>query len=182
MKATQLLTQQHREVDTLFKEIFEGGQRADKAEELANKLLAHMIVEQTVFYPAVAKVAPELIQESFEEHAVGRFEVRRMLDAEEQPRFEARVITLRDIISSHVTEEEKTLFPKVEAAMSAHQLEALGASMEALFNVLVRESFETLLDRSRRTGEDFSRNAATKPQRPKSSPSIGRSRDSMLPA
>lgn len=161
MKATALLRAHHNEAKKLFSVITSGkGDRKAAAREVSRKLLAHMIIEQTQFYPAVTALDEDLVLEAFEEHAVARYEIRRMMEALDDPRFESRGTTLKELIEHHVKEEEEDLFPKVEKHMAVEKQDALGMSMEALFEVLVREDLATLLNRSRRTGEDGSRTAA----------------------
>lgn len=160
MKATELLSRQHREVEKLFARI-DGGKGDARAlgEEIAKKLLAHMIIEQVHFYPATTSLDEDLVLEAYEEHAVARFEIRRMLDAEEG-RFAARATTLKELIEHHVKEEEDELFPKVEKELGAETLKTLGATMEALFDTLVAQDLKVLLERSRRTGEEGAGTAA----------------------
>ena len=71
MKATALLENQHRKVEALFKKL-EGGRSnpATVLTELANSLVAHMAIEQNIFYPAAKEIDDELINESYEEHAL----------------------------------------------------------------------------------------------------------------
>jgi len=161
MKATELLRAQHKEAKKLFAAIESGkGDVKAAAREVAHKLLAHMIIEQTHFYPAVQKLDDDLVLEGYEEHAVARYEIRRMLDGIDDPRFESRATTLRELIEHHVKEEEEELFPKVERHLPAEQNAELGATMEALFESLVEQETEALLQRSRRTGEEGSKSAA----------------------
>ncbi len=162
MKATQLLRAQHTEAKKLFEVVTSHkGDRKAAAKEVSQKLLAHMIIEQVQFYPAAAELVEEdIILEAFEEHAVARYEIRRLLEALDDPRFESRGTTLKELIEHHVKEEEEELFPKVERRMDADQQEELGASMETLFESLLKEDIATLMTRSRRSGEDGSRHAA----------------------
>lgn len=161
MKATTLLRTQHAETRKLFAVVTsDSGDRKAAAREVSRKLLAHMIIEQSVFYPAIKEVDADLVLEAFEEHAVARYEIRRLLEALDDPRFEARGTTLKELIEHHVKEEEEDLFPKVEKALPAAKLEAMGAEMDALFAELAKADMDTLMQRSRRTGEDGSRNAA----------------------
>ena len=161
MKATTLLRTQHAEARKLFAVVTsDGGNRKAAAQEVSRKLLAHMIIEQSVLYPAIKEVDADLVLEAFEEHAVARYEIRRLLESLDDPRFEARGTTLKELIEHHVKEEEEELFPKVEKALPAAKLEAMGGEMEALFAELSKADMDTLMQRSRRTGEDGSRNAA----------------------
>ncbi len=102
MKATELLKHQHDEVKAIFKQL-EG--KADHAkarvEKLANSLSAHMVIEQELFYPAVFEADEDLVLESYEEHAVARFALKRLLKTEPSDEtFAAKVTTLKSSSST----------------------------------------------------------------------------------
>ena len=71
MKATQLLKSQHRAAAKIFGELEKGRAASAQArvQELVTSLGAHMVIEQELFYPAVKGIKPDLVLESFEEHA-----------------------------------------------------------------------------------------------------------------
>lgn len=162
MNATRLLEQQHREVEALFAKLEKGGKDARAtAKELAQNLLAHMVIEQAIFYPDVNEADEDGVHEAYEEHHIARTQINRLLATEaDDETFKAKVIALKELIEHHVKEEEEELFPKVEKALPAAKLEAMGSEMEALFAELSKADMDTLMQRSRRTGEDGSRNAA----------------------
>jgi iron-sulfur cluster repair protein YtfE (RIC family) len=83
MKATDLLAQQHKKAKALFKSSEHG--RADTKAlltELANDLAAHMLIEHELFYPAVIALDQHVIEEAFEEHALGEIALKRLLTAD----------------------------------------------------------------------------------------------------
>ncbi len=97
MKATDLLKKQHRKVEQLFSKLEKGRVGLDDlALELANELAAHMTIEQKLFYPTVRGIAPDLIAESLEEHAVAELALKRLLQtsSKEKETFHARVVCL----------------------------------------------------------------------------------------
>lgn len=149
MKATQLLMQQHREVEGIFKSIESGkGELAVLVEKLADALVAHMAIEQQLFYPSVQKVDEDLVLESFEEHAAAEVGLKRLLACDPMDRtFKAKVMVLKEMILNHVQEEEKELFPKVERALGDGALEKLGAEMEVMFQEAMEEGHEATLTR-----------------------------------
>jgi iron-sulfur cluster repair protein YtfE (RIC family) len=60
MKATALLKRQHREVEALFgqvKKTTAPAKRRTLLEEIESHLRAHMMIEEGIFYPAVAEGA-----------------------------------------------------------------------------------------------------------------------------
>jgi hemerythrin superfamily protein len=147
MKATDLLKKQHRKVEAIFKKLESGrSEAAPLVTELSNDLSAHMLIEEEIFYPAVRKVKADLVGESYEEHAVAKYSLSRLIDAKPgDATFKARVTTLKELIEHHVEEEEHELFPKVEKALSAEQLNELGKEMKARFDELVERGYAAAL-------------------------------------
>lgn len=147
MKATQLLQKQHREVEAIFKAIKSGkGEPMVLLEKLADALVAHMAIEQHLFYPSVKKIDEDLVYESFEEHAVAELALKRALACDPlDPTFKAKVTVLEELIKHHVKEEETELFPKVEKALGTASLERLGAEMETMFAEASEEGYEATL-------------------------------------
>ena len=148
MKATELLEKQHDEVRTIFKALEKGnGHTRALLEKLANSLAAHMVIEQELFYPAVLAVKEDLVLEGYEEHAVARFALKRLMKTEPSERtFKAKVTTLREIIEDHMEEEEEDLFPRAEKALGEGSV-ALGAEMKALFEKTMKVGYEPTLGR-----------------------------------
>jgi len=140
VKATELLKRQHREVKGLFRETKKASGAKDRRsgmEEIASNLLAHMAIEEDIFYPAVKGIgstkAEELIPEAFEEHHVAKLVIAELpkVDPEDE-RFEAKITVLQELIEHHVQEEEQELF-KVAEKLGTERLAELGAEMEAAF-------------------------------------------------
>jgi hemerythrin-like domain-containing protein len=147
MKATALLKKQHRKVEGIFEKLEKGGaDSASELTELANDLAAHMAIEQNLFYPAVRDVDPEMVGESYQEHAIAEIALKRLLStAGDDATFAAKVTALKELIEHHVEEEEEELFPKVEDAMAADELESLGSEMAKAFEEASEEGYESLL-------------------------------------
>lgn len=147
MKATDLLMQQHRKVKAIFKKLENGrGDTEALLLELANDLAAHMAIEHELFYPAVAELDEFLINESFEEHALGEIAIKRLLASDpEDDAFKAKVTAARELIVHHADEEEEELFPKVDKAIDADQLKALGKQMKERFEQAVAQGYESVL-------------------------------------
>jgi iron-sulfur cluster repair protein YtfE (RIC family) len=146
MKATALLEKQHRKVEALFKKLDGGkGDLHAIAIDLATDLAAHMVIEEEIFYPAVKAVKPDLVLESYEEHAIARYALKRLLAADSHAEsFAAKVTALKELIEHHVQEEESDLFPKVNKALG-EQLEPLGAEMKERFDEMVASGYEEAL-------------------------------------
>ena len=150
MKATELLRQQHRAVEALFAEIEGGGDDVPGlVEQLANDLACHMAIEQNLFYPAVHDCDDDLVEESFEEHAMAEVALRRLVRVgPDDPTFEAKLGALKGLIEHHVLEEEQQLLPAVEKALSPEQLEWLGARLQGAFEEAQTEGFSALVPES----------------------------------
>lgn len=150
MKATTLLEKQHRKVEAIFKKLESGkGDASPLLTELANDLVAHMAIEQTIFYPTARSVKEDLILEAYEEHAVAELALKRLLATKpEDVTFKAKVTTLKELIAHHVKEEEEELFPKVEKALGEEKLDALGKEMKAAFERALEEGYEAALPKT----------------------------------
>lgn len=149
MKATDLLAQHHKKAKSLFKKLENGrGDAAALLTELANDLAAHMAIEHELFYPAVIQLDEDMVEESFEEHALGEIALKRLLAADpSEEGFRAKVTAVKELIEHHADEEEEELFPKVEKAMDDDQLKQLGKEMKARFTELQESGWESVYPR-----------------------------------
>ena len=140
MDAITLLKDDHKTVEKLFKELEKAGGRAFKtkrklADQVIEELTTHAYIEETVFYPAARKGAPDTaghVLESIEEHHVVVWmlsELAGMDPADE--RFTAKVTVLIENVRHHVKEEEQDFFPEVRKAMDRKALQQLGEEMAA---------------------------------------------------
>jgi hemerythrin superfamily protein len=150
MLATQLLEQQHREVEALFSKLEKKAGQPDGVqellEELANSLAAHMTIEQELLYPTVENLAHDLIFESYEEHALAEIALKRLLASDPRTEaFKARVTALKELIQHHVKEEESELFPTLEDQLDEKQLESLGQRMQERFEEVVAIGYASAL-------------------------------------
>ena len=139
MKATQLLEQQHRDVEKLFKALKDDETDDRKTEifgELAAMLVAHDGIEREIFYPACEKAMgmTDLLGESLVEHGAIEFNLYEADEAQGKDDFTFKVKVLQEMIEHHVKEEEDELFPEVEAAIDAEELEKLAQRMEQRFS------------------------------------------------
>jgi hemerythrin-like domain-containing protein len=160
MNAIDLLEKQHRHVESVFKKLEGGhGDPAPLLRDLANSLSAHMAIEQDIFYPAVKKVKPDLVLESYEEHAIAELSLKRLLATEPSDEsFKARVTTLKELIEHHVGEEEEDLFPKVKKSIREEALSEMGKAMKTRFDEVFAEGFEVAVPKGMgKTSSDVSR-------------------------
>jgi hemerythrin-like domain-containing protein len=148
MKASALLKEQHDHVKAIFKQLERSDGRASSLlEKLADSLAAHMVIEQELFYPAALTVKEDLVLESYEEHAVARFALKRLMKTEPSDRtFNAKLTTLKELIQHHVQEEEEDLFPKAEKALGETS-EELCKQMKDLFEKTMKAGYEQTMGR-----------------------------------
>jgi iron-sulfur cluster repair protein YtfE (RIC family) len=138
MKATQLLKDQHREVKELFRQVQDtqdAEARRDLMEQISERLQTHMMIEESIFYPAVQEVAnggknEERVPEAYEEHHVVKLVLDELPDVDPMDeRFTAKMTVLSELVDHHVQEEEKELFTLAEK-LGKERLEELGNEME----------------------------------------------------
>src|ERR671910_852064 len=131
--ATQLIRQDHKKVEGLFKK-FQQTKGAQAKRRLAENAMAelevHAALEEEIFYPAVKKEVEEgsMVQEAIEEHQTVKqliSELKGMDQADEE--FESQFSQLVENVQHHVEEEENEMLPKVEE--SELDLNSLGEQM-----------------------------------------------------
>ena len=163
MDAIHLLEQHHRSAETALKKLCRAYDRS-VLDQLANELGAHMVIEETIFYPAVESVDPHLVLEGYEEHAVAEFALKRLLATRgSDRRFEPRATALLELIQHHVKEEEEDLFPHVAKKLDGELLRSLGQRMSQKFDELAARGHDAVLPRqaSRITGDRTSQRFAS---------------------
>lgn len=146
-RATDLLISQHRKVEKLLERVESAnGSTASLLREMADNLTAHIAIEEELFYPAVRKLDSDIVLEGLEEHAMGRFALKRLLSTRStDASLKARLKALQELMVNHHKEEENELFPKVRKAMSNDELRALGSKMKALFDAHMERGHEAVL-------------------------------------
>ena len=177
MEATQLLSKQHRKVESLFRKLERKNPDAETLlTDLANDLAAHMAIEQEIFYPAVRNVDESLLLESYEEHALAEVALKRLLATDPQDdAFKARVTALKELIQHHVKEEEEELFPQVQKKLDEESLNELGKRMRKRFDEVVEAGFEAAVPRGfAKTSSDLSKRQFNSAGRTKSGKSSRR--------
>lgn len=148
--ACELLDADHIAVKHLFVEYArlatEGGPDAGARHAIAMKicdeLTVHAQVEEEIFYPALARAAPDagdVLEEARQEHQEAKDMVSQLRDMEEADgRMDALVAELNWAVEHHVKEERDELFPKARAAGGLN-LEELAAQMRERQQVLQAE-------------------------------------------
>ncbi len=134
MDAIQMIRDDHRRVQTLFRDFEEAPDAQTKKAIFDNifmELDVHTNIEEEIFYPSVQRQGErEIIRHAEEEHGLVKRLLNEMvkMDAKD-PSFESKFHVLKDNVQDHVAEEESEMLPKAaEAGMS--RLIQLGERME----------------------------------------------------
>jgi hemerythrin-like domain-containing protein len=135
--AIDLLIEDHRAVQTLFKDfdkIKDGGRKSEKeAIVLAacEALTIHAAIEEEIFYPAARKAIdrPDMMDEAKVEHAgakdlIAQLESMKPGDA----LYDAKFTVLAEQVTHHIKEEQEEMFPLVRK--SKLDTRALGAKLQ----------------------------------------------------
>jgi iron-sulfur cluster repair protein YtfE (RIC family) len=125
--AIALLTADHRQLRVLFQQYADTPDQYLKqiiAEHVFAELTLHMLLEETVFYPAVAEQADEegqrLVSDALEDHQQLRELIETLQEIDDDTAFEARFHALRDHVDQHVEDEETTMFPQAAQVLATH--------------------------------------------------------------
>lgn len=150
MKATELLTQQHREVSRLFKAIEDAKDDKQKQQhfmELASNLVSHDGIEREIFYPACEEAMGmnDQLGEALVEHGTIEFAVYQATQAMGKDDFEYKCTVLKELVEHHVEEEEEEFFPQAEKALGDDSLGLLGEEMAEAFEDKKAEDFRAPL-------------------------------------
>jgi hemerythrin superfamily protein len=133
MDAIELLTQQHRDLDALFKRVHgsEGPERTQALGELAELVTLHAALEETYFYPFAQKAGlRDLVHDAWEEHATVRQLTSELLQVKQSdPRLDIFTSDIELNMRGHIGEEERDMFPQVRQRVDAELLQALGREM-----------------------------------------------------
>ena len=145
--AIALLTADHRAVEQLFEE-FEATTTVAMRKTLASRicvaLVIHTMIEEEIFYPALAgRISEDSLEEAYVEHDSAKLLVSQIMAGKPGDHFfEAKVKVLSEEIIHHVGEEERPdggLF--AQARKAGVDLAALGAAM-AERKVVLKAEFE----------------------------------------
>lgn len=143
MDAVELLTRQHREIESQMDrvvDIADPERRARLCAEAGDHLGKHLASEEQVFYPAVkARRTSDILLESLEEHLSLKRLLADLLElAPNDPTFVAKFKVLKEQTEHHHEEEEEHLFPKVCKMLDESERRALGEEMLALQERMAR--------------------------------------------
>lgn len=125
-----LLVEDHREVEELFRELESGQGDSERRRQVADVMIAelvrHSVAEEQYLYPTARGVLPdgdELADHETQEHAEAEKLMKRLegLDPRDAE-FDRLVGQLIDDVRHHIEEEEGVLFPKLRHACPQNEL------------------------------------------------------------
>lgn len=137
--AIDMLMEDHREVEKLFKEFEKNKDDTAVVEEIVTTactaLFVHSQLEKEIFYPEVLAAADKELKELLDEAEVEHEAVDNLVEKLsavklDDDSYKANFTVLSEFVKHHVKEEEDEMFPKVRKLKDL-DLEALGATMEA---------------------------------------------------
>jgi hypothetical protein len=141
MNAIDLLEQQHEKTKRALKKMTEGAPaNSSELRTLADELVAHMVIEEHIFYPRVKELMEGAIEESYEEHAVARFELARLIQSTGSSK-KTCALVLKELLEHHVEEEETEMFSRVRNGIPEDELVRLGVEMKSAFDKAVEKGF-----------------------------------------
>ena len=140
MNAIDLLKEDHKIVDGLFKQVEDKppSKHAALFKRIKGELDAHTHIEEVIFYPALKKKgdkdAKDIVLEGVEEHhylKAALSEISRLTPRNE--RFEPKLKVMMEMVRHHVKEEEgmNGMFSEAREFLDGKQLEDLGKRMQA---------------------------------------------------
>lgn len=138
MSAIELLKQQHREVDGLFQRIkaSHGDEKISLLGQIAEALTIHAALEEHLFYPFAREQGAEgLIDESLQDHVEVKQLISEILQVKQtDPRLDELCLRLERLVTEHVSQEESSLLPTVQARANPDELISMRAEMQEAIN------------------------------------------------
>jgi hemerythrin-like domain-containing protein len=134
VNATQLLREDHRKVQDLFRRFEEAEEGSHERTEIVRtalqELKVHTTIEEEIFYPAARRKTGDesSVDEAMEEHHVAKVlisEIEELSPKDEA--FAAKFTVLAENVKHHIEEEESEMFPAMEE--SGEDLSALGGRL-----------------------------------------------------
>ncbi len=144
MNAIELLEGQHDQLQAMLRELkasVVGTQRNITFKKLKHSMFAHMVIEEEVFYPLVAKASSEgkPIAASYEEHSAVRMALSRCLRVLQRDElFRVRIGFLEGLVGLHLVEERQTILPRAREVLTQDELVTLGDAMKSMFDIALR--------------------------------------------
>ena len=137
--ATELIRDDHREVEALFARFEESGEPAI-AEKICAELTAHTECEEQLVYPSLKRLDFRLEQEGEREHEEAKRLIEQIEGCLDDPWSLRHLMgKLKAAVMHHVEEEEREALPKLDATMGA-EMERIGPRFEERKRQLLGQS------------------------------------------
>lgn len=136
MKITEMLKEDHREVESLIAQLEDGADQ-ETFGKLKNALTMHTQIEESILYPALEDFdeTGEQVEESYQEHDDVDQLLEDMTGIDPQSEeFQDLLVELKDSIEHHVQEEENQMFPNAENLLGTETLEEMGETAGGIKN------------------------------------------------
>jgi hemerythrin superfamily protein len=139
MDATELLMQDHENVQGLFAQFERSREDAQKKamlfEKIKDELQMHTKVEEEIFYPAIEELPIERAKDDIERSIQDHEEVDSLLDelqslGPDDADFDEKMSELMDAVRSHIQLEHEEVFKVARAGLGEEKLQELGREME----------------------------------------------------
>jgi len=133
--AIELLTNDHAEVEQMFRQIEslpEGDARNELVAGVVRELSVHAVIEEQVLYPAMRERLPDgdsLVEEAIEEHQRAKEALAAIERADTPAERDPLLVRLMGDVRHHVEEEETELFPKLRAAFGSEEIREMGSKL-----------------------------------------------------
>jgi hemerythrin-like domain-containing protein len=125
--AIAMLTADHRQVRALFQQYADTPDPYLKqiiAEHVFAELTLHMLLEETVLYPAFAEQVDEegkrLVEAALQDHQEIKERIEALQEMDDDAAFEAGFQELRGQVEQHIEEEETRMFPEAAQVLASH--------------------------------------------------------------
>jgi iron-sulfur cluster repair protein YtfE (RIC family) len=125
--AIAMLTADHHQVRALFQQYADTPDPYLKqiiAEHVFAELTLHMLLEETVFYPAFAEQADaegkRLVSDALQDHQQVKERIETLQETDDDAAFEAGFQALRAQVEQHVEDEETRMFPEAAQVLATH--------------------------------------------------------------
>jgi hemerythrin-like domain-containing protein len=142
--ALQLLREQHRQMQDLFRQFEQSDDRRKKrdiVQRAMKQLDVHAEIEEELFYPAVRQGWQEhgMVNEAEEEHHAAKLLIAELRSMKpDDARFEAKFTVLAESVKHHIQEEEREMLP-LAAEAGQERMGQLGQQMQRRTEELMQD-------------------------------------------
>ncbi|RUR02805.1 hemerythrin domain-containing protein [Legionella septentrionalis] len=133
MNAIDFLIQEHQHARKMFADIIDPSHRFETQlklfDELAQTLIRHEKMEQTVWYPHFKDELPDMVKHLLKEERHAEQSIEKINKLKTEEAWKKHFQQLREDVDHHATEEEEELFPQVKKLLDEEVLLEIGKEM-----------------------------------------------------